>query len=334
MKISVEEARKQGIDVDTLPEHEIQTDAVSPVGIPPSKAAVADLEEKVNELKVDSSSAKAPAPITPTPVPATATGPSPSATARGPAQGVSAVPLPATEPPKRSEVSIQPPAADNVESQKHDLPAHEETGATHKTIPAPQITTLTEKDPRHDRTLQGTNNVDSIATKPISNDPSIDAKQAKHDAEAHPGLNGSTGSTAQSAQSKPAQDRHIYATAGTASTPVGGPAAPGPLPAGSAAAAPDQKEANFDAPPPVRKDNVAAKPVSATQAPATPPKAKANGTATAASTPAPGGIALAQPGSINSTPASTPVKAAHGKEATGGSDIRKRKSSFFHKVCL
>lgn len=294
---------------------------MSPVGIPPSKAAVADLEEKVNELKVDDTSAKAPAPVTPASVPATATGPS---------TGVAAVPLPSTEPPKRSEVDIKPPAADNMQAQSHDLPAQSETGANHKTIPAPQITTLTEKDPRHDRTLQGTSNVDSIATKPISNDPSIDAKKAKDDAEAKPGLNGSTGSTAQTAQQGPAQERHIYATSGTASTPVSGPAATGPLPAGSAAAAPDRKEANFDAPPPVKKDNAPVQPVSAVQAPATPTKTKANGSSTPAGTPAPAGIA--QPGSINSTPASTPAKPSHAKEGTSGSDIRKRKSSFFHKV--
>lgn len=80
---------------------------------------------------------------------------------------------------------------------------------------------------------------------------------------------------------------------------------------------PDAPETNHDAPAPVTKDiapgQAAPAPV-AKEAPGTPVKA-ANGASSA-----------------NTTPASTPAKSTHGKEASSASDVKKRKSGFFGKV--
>jgi hypothetical protein len=76
--MTVDEARAKGIDVESLDKNDGPTDATSPVGQAPPKAAVADLEQKVQELKVADSSASAPAAKT----------------------DLAAVPLPAGEAPK------------------------------------------------------------------------------------------------------------------------------------------------------------------------------------------------------------------------------------------
>lgn len=78
--MTVEEARAKGIDIDSLDKKDGPTDATSPVGQAPPKAAVADLEQKVQELKVaDSSSSATSAPVK---------------------KDLAAVPLPGGEPPK------------------------------------------------------------------------------------------------------------------------------------------------------------------------------------------------------------------------------------------
>lgn len=279
--------------MDTIPQLDAPTDTTSPVGIPPSNSAVADLENKVNDLKVQDA-----APVAPT--------------TNG--SSVAAVPLPNGEPPKRTEAPVQPHKIHAEEAHKNDIPSQAEVAASHSIVPAPVITDVTHKDPKKDRTMFGTSDVDTASTKPISKDPSVSAKDAKHEAESNPKLNGSTDKAA-----------HAYSSAGTASTPVTGPAAQGPLPAGETSAAPDRKSTNFDAPAPVQKDapKATSVPTAATvEPPATPSKTKVNGTDNAPQTPV----------STNSTPQSTPAKSTHGREGTSGSDIRKRKSSFFHKV--
>lgn len=183
---------------------------------------------------------------------------------------------------------------------KHDLPAQDETSNNHTHIPAPAITAISAQDPVKDRTLDAPVARDTAGTKPISTDPAVDAGKAKKEAEQNPALTGSTKAEAKS----------------SAKTNLG-----------DAAQRPDATEANFDAPPPAVEDitpgqaaptpapaAAAAAPAPVTKdAPATP--AKANGTSTAAS-----------------TPASTPAKSTHNREATGSSDVKKRKSGFFHKV--
>jgi hypothetical protein len=82
---------------------------------------------------------------------------------------------------------------------------------------------------------------------------------------------------------------------------------------------PDAPENNHGAPAPIKKDitpgEATPAPV-AKDAPGTPSKAT-NGVA-----------------STTSTPASTPAKSTHGREATGASDVKKRKSGFFGKVSI
>lgn len=178
------------------------------------------------------------------------------------------------------------------EDTKHDLPAQHETKENHQHIPAPTITAVSARDPTKDRTIDAPQAADTAGTKPISTDPSVDAAQAKKEAERNPAQ---TGSTLQDAKS-------------SAKTNFG-----------DAAHRPDAPEANFDAPPPAKKDiavgEAAPAPVSK-DAPSTP--AKANGETTTAA----------------STPASTPAKSTHNRESTSSSDVKKRKSGFFHKVSL
>ena len=51
--MTVEEAKARGIDVENIEKVDAPTDATSPVGQAPPKGAIADLEEKTRELKVD-----------------------------------------------------------------------------------------------------------------------------------------------------------------------------------------------------------------------------------------------------------------------------------------
>lgn len=153
---------------------------------------------------------------------------------------------------------------------------------------------MSGKDPRKDRTLDAPSNTETAGTKPISSDPAVDASQAKKEAEAHPAGTGSTPAVAQ----------------GTATSP---PTGANNVPAGETHARPDAPANNLkeSSPPTPAKDVATPAPV----APATPAKS----TVPAA-------------GSVNSTPASTPAKSSQVREETGGSDVRKRKSSFFHKA--
>ncbi|ORY24697.1 hypothetical protein BCR39DRAFT_472124 [Naematelia encephala] len=112
--LSVEEATAKGIDVDTLEKKEGETDTVSPAGTKPSAEAVADLETKVQELKVDGEQQKDAASVS--------------------------VNAPEPLPPKDEKLP-------------NDLPAQDETTENHKTVPIPVITAVSEKDPKKDRTI-------------------------------------------------------------------------------------------------------------------------------------------------------------------------------------
>lgn len=189
-----------------------------------------------------------------------------------------------------------PPPAPKEDHLQHDLPAQNETGENHTHIPMPAIKAIADRDPAKDRTIDAPSAPDTAGTKPISTDPSIDAAKAKKDAERNPALTGSTFQEAKtSAKTNLAEGAHR----------------------------PDAPEANFDAPPPAKKDiapgeaTPAPTPVSKDAAPSTPAKTANGGSASAAS-----------------TPASTPAKSAHTRESTSGSDVKKRKSGFFHKVSL
>lgn len=152
---------------------------------------------------------------------------------------------------------------DAAESKVNDLPAQSETTDNHTTIPAPQITPVSPKDPSKDRTLSAGDaaaNSDTAGTQPISKDPAVDAKAEKKEAEANPLK-----------------------------------AATSPAPAAAAPATPAKPSTNGPAAPP--KDTPGAKTIS----------------------------------TISSTPAKTPAS-AHTKDASGGSSVNKRKSSFFHKL--
>jgi hypothetical protein len=184
------------------------------------------------------------------------------------------------------------PPVHKDESSKHDLPAQNETSENHTTIPAPAITAISARDPQKDRTVDAPFSTDTAGTKPISEDPSIDAKQAKKEAEQNPALTGSTPHAAK------ASDNTNLSTSTNR---------------------PDAPETNHDAPAPIKKDvapgEAAPAPV-AKEAPGTPVKASAANGASSA----------------NTTPMSTPAKSTHGREASSASDVKKRKSGFFNKV--
>jgi len=53
----VQEARSQGIDVNSIPRADTHTDTISPAGAKPPMSAVAALEEKTQELKISTTGA-------------------------------------------------------------------------------------------------------------------------------------------------------------------------------------------------------------------------------------------------------------------------------------
>jgi hypothetical protein len=162
----------------------------------------------------------------------------------------------------------------------------------------PVITAISDRDPSKDRTVDAPFAPDTAGTKPISSDPAIDPKVAKKEAEQNPALTGSTNDAAKK----------------SANTNLG-----------VATNRPDAPEANHGAPAPVKKDIA---PGEATTAPA--PVAKdvpGTPTKTSAAAPATNGTPSAPV-----TPATTPAKSTHGREATGASDVKKRKSGFLSKV--
>ena len=188
--MSLEEAKAKGIDVNSLEKKDAATDAISPVGSKPTSGEVAALEEKTQDLKLGSAGTIE----------------------------QSAVPLPAGEAPKSEPIRFgalfldrfEPPAdlpdaamtsdvlpgtsTSATEPPKHDLPAQDETGAIHKTIPSAVIVPLSDRDPSKDRTLDGVNGVssDTAGTKPMSSNPAVRAVDAKTEAEQAPAGTGST----------------------------------------------------------------------------------------------------------------------------------------------
>ncbi|WVQ97043.1 hypothetical protein IAU59_004153 [Kwoniella sp. CBS 9459] len=288
--LSVDEAKARGIDINSLQKVDAETDTTSPVGAAPSASAVDALEEKVQELKLGSSSTTA-APVTENPKTAT---------------GVADVPLPKTAEPK---TSLPPPGAVELVEKpveadpEHDIPAQHETIDNHQHIPQPTITTITEKDPKKDRTANSSSLQDTAGTKPISHDPAVSAKEEKVKAETDP-------ASVNAASNSPLNAPKVSPSAPAANIP------PKPDTQAAAASGADASDVRSAAP------AAAAASTPSPAAPATPAKSAATKTNGAVATPA----------SVSSTPASTPAKSTHGREQTTDSDIRKRKSSFFTKI--
>jgi len=337
------EAKDKGIDVDHLNNVDATTDTTSPAGTKPPAAAVADLEEKVQELKLNNHVGAAPGEKDPY----------------------------ANAP--------EPLKTEGKDDAPHDIPAQDETTDEHKLIPAPVISAVSERDPRKDRTITSTNG-DTAGTKPISDDPAIDAAAAKHEAETHPGATGSktaviTGgpdsntaagetivdptakSTNLSAPTPPSKDEAPKAISNAAAnTPIGVAGAttaiaePKPVAAAPAVISSPTPALNSTSTPAV----VTPAPVApATPVKSTPPTTVGVGATTKVashptstpentmSTPTKQTIPATTALNGNSTP--TPVAVAspsstaagspaHKKESTSASDIRKRKSSFFTKI--
>jgi hypothetical protein len=195
-----------------------------------------------------------------------------------------------------SELPGPPPKEEGI---KHDLPAQNETRENHTSIPMPVITAVSDRDPSKDRTIDAPFSPDTAGTKPISSDPAIDPKVAKKEAEQNPALTGSTKEAAKT----------------SANTNLGG--------ASVATNRPDAPETNHNAPAPIKKDiapgEATPAPV-AKDAPGTPTKTAAPVTATNGAPSAP------------TTPATTPAKSTHRREASSASDPKKRKSGFLSKV--
>ncbi|OCF45235.1 hypothetical protein I317_00757 [Kwoniella heveanensis CBS 569] len=293
--LSVDEAKARGIDINSLEKVDAETDTTSPVGAGPSASAVNALEEKIQELKVGSSTATGS-------VAADSVSQNPNT-----ATGVADVPLPKTAEPK---TSLPPPGTFEPEKKsveadpEHDIPAQHETIDNHQHIPQPVITTVSDKDPKKDRTANSTSLNDTAGTKPISHDPAVSAKQEKAKAETDL-------ASVNAASNSPLNEPKVSPDAPAANIP--------PKPDTQAAAASGADASATPSPAPAA---AAAPPTPAPAAPATPAKSAATKTNGAVATPA----------SISSTPASTPAKSTHAREQTTDSDIRKRKSSFFTKI--
>ena len=128
-----------------------------------------------------------------------------------------------------ADVALASPPS--TETGKNDIPAQNETGANHQTIPAPQITPVTVADPAKDRTLNGATtgtNTDTTGTKPISNDPVVSASEAKKEAEQTPAATGSTpaaaqGKTTDATATPPAAEAKTDAPSAAAVTGVAAP---------------------------------------------------------------------------------------------------------------
>jgi hypothetical protein len=271
----------------------------------------------------------------------------------------------------------EPIRAENPDDRPHDIPAQDETEDEHKIIPAPVIATISPRDPAKDRTITSTNG-ETAGTKPIGDNPAINAADAKAQAESHPGAVGSdtakiTGGlesntapgetfadpTAKSTnisapsqtQSKSHPQEENTNTAekisnAAANTPIGvaGPTTAVPIaqptvtPASNTTQFPTTSSAQ-----PVTTTTTTTNPAPAFVAPATPTKSAVKPTTVGVgavpvsdatpvkqinnSTTTAGIGGVGSPSSVASSPA--PV---HQRQTTGGSDVRKRKSSFFTKV--
>ncbi|WWC88136.1 uncharacterized protein L201_003040 [Kwoniella dendrophila CBS 6074] len=320
--ISVEEAKAQGIDIKTLDKVDAPTDTVAPVGTAPPASAVDALQEKVDALKVGT-----------------------SASTSTDTTGISAVPLPKTAEPK---TSLPPPGTVNLnqpepeKKPEHDIPAQHETVENHQSVPQPIITTISDKDPKKDRTAASTSIDDTAGTKPIGANPGVSAKAEKEIAERDPARTAA-------ASDSPLSEPKVAPDAPATNTSKGKDQSknvdkltPEPQAKSASSSIPQSTSSST----PQSASTVPAS-ASATQTHATPAASAAPATATvppvhpspvAPSTPAkvapatPAKDVTATPASISSTPASTPAKSTHTKEQTTDSDIRKRKSSFFHKV--
>ncbi|KAK8865649.1 hypothetical protein IAR55_000794 [Kwoniella newhampshirensis] len=238
--LSVEQAKAQGIDVKSLEKVDGATDTTSAVA-PPSAAVLDTFDEKIQELKTDSSKDTT---------------------------GVASVPLPNGEPPKTSlpgpdTINLDGKKAD--EKREHDIPAQDETKDNHTHVPQPVFTTISPKDPKKDRTLASTDvSSDTAGTKPISDSPAIDLKAEKAKAEANPVGNATVPAADEKRISPDTPANNISKSAPTASA-----SAPTPVPVSEVPPATPAKTA-----PPVPASNgvvAAATPSSATSTPASTP---------------------------------------------------------------
>ncbi|WRT65933.1 uncharacterized protein IL334_002884 [Kwoniella shivajii] len=294
--LSVEEAKAQGIDVRSLNKTDAPTDTVAPVGTAPSASAVDALQEKVDELKLNTASTSTTA-----------------NTSNGNSR-VADVPLPKTAEPK---TSLPPPGTVNLNHKepeskpKHDVPAQHETKANHQTVPQPIITTVSDKDPKKDRTAASTSLDDTAGTKPTSPNPGVSAKREKDIAERDP-----------------------VRTAAASDSPLSEPKIAPNAPTSNVKSDKDNTSNNVDkiTPSPQAKSNAAPAPTPAvapsTSAP-TPAAAPATPAKTAPITPAKD---IGTPASTTSTPATTPAKSAHVKDQTTDSDMKKKKNNIFGKI--
>jgi hypothetical protein len=304
--LTVEEAKAQGVDLKSLEKVDARDSAVAPASAPAS--ATAALDEKLEELKLNTAHSSAP-----------------SAQAD--------LPLPHGDAPKSEFPSVH---TDQVESNdtgseskdignlldtkedthhSNDIPAQNETSDNHKHIPMPVITAIGEKDPAKDRSLESTNHDDTAATKPIDANPGVSAKDAKHEAQ---NSRGGTGSTPAAMTGK------VIPTPTPAHTSTATPVKP--------ATAPAQVPAVVNAPATVVPTTTSV-PTPANVTPVV-PAAPVTASPAAPSTPSKSTAVPAQvytPASMSSPTASP--QAAHGKDASSAS-VKKRKSGFLHKVSL
>ena len=217
-----------------------------------------------------------------------------------------------------------PEPLDTLEQEPtHDIPAQDET-TNHTSVPMPVITTLSDKDPKKDRTLNSTVDNDTIGTKPITSDPAVSASSAKAEAETYPSTNGSTGAALDNGLSVAKPD--ATSTNHDISTP--------PAPVTTADVITKKAATTSPGAAPDPANVPATSSFATTTTTSQSPTVAATGIPPATPAKTPSNAVIGTPASLNSTTMSPPAKSAHSKVATSDTDIRKRKTSFFKKVCM
>ncbi|WVN85551.1 uncharacterized protein L203_100699 [Cryptococcus depauperatus CBS 7841] len=299
--LTVEEAKAEGIDISKAEKIEGATDATTPQDVPPA-SAVAALDEKVSQLKhtIDDGNNIG---------------------------GVSDVTLSGGEATK---ASLPPISSENHPSglndkQSNDIPSQTEVAAlNHQVVPPPVFTTISDKDPKKDRSLTSNNGADTAGTKPIDSAPGVDAKKARLEEESHPtSMSGekienekteikeaNKAAAPDTPENNLKEDRHDVTT--SASALAGSPVA-----VGATGATTTHSSRPIGA-----SDNTVS-----SEPPSTP--VKTNGAANpTVSTPVASAVGS---GSAANSPAKSRSEIAHAKDKNDKS-VKKKRSSFFAKI--
>ncbi|KAL7423705.1 Cruciform DNA binding protein [Cryptotrichosporon argae] len=204
--LSVEEAKAKGIDIASLEKVDGPTDAITQAphapAAPPPASAVAALDEKIQELKIDTAAS--------------------GGVIR--AEQVD-IPLPNGSAPKTSVAANLPePKSATDAAHTPDIPAQADTKDNHRSVPATVITPVSARDSAKDRTLAAPADRDTAGNIAVGADPAADAVTAKHAAEADPAHTHPNATGPHTASVEPAGSTEPAVFAQSAVTPVSPPA--------------------------------------------------------------------------------------------------------------